>query len=212
MPVEVRVTAPEELKELVKKLNNVDRTLAQGKAIKAFLPELNRGLVETSGSSGGFARGWVVRSMPSAAGIDVRNLFGKAKFVEFPTRPHLILPRKGGMVARVKAHVQKVFNPKPVNIGNMGKPKKKKIKEKKFSNGGATRKGIVGVLAWRKGGKRAFSAYKVKPSTKAGAFIFAKEVNHPGTKGKFAFKKTIKQTSGRLFSLLITEFKDIFKG
>ncbi len=160
------IKSPKALADMSARLQGMDRQLAQGNALKAFMPELAIALVQNSGSSGNFARGWppglsvVPGNKPAMV---VRNTFGKSKFVELPTEPHVIRPRR-----------------------------------KK-------------VLAWRKGGKGAFSAFKVNPGTKRGAFNFAMEVHHPGTKGKFAFQRTIKETAPRLFQLMYQEIKSYFK-
>lgn len=211
MPVEVRIQAPEELKDLVKRLKGIDTALARGRAAQTFSPELNRGLIENSGSSGAFARGWIVSPLPGGAGILVRNVFGKALWVEEKTKPHVILPRgKGGMAKHIK-NIKKLFSAPKAVVG-LVKNKAPKKPKKKPTRLGPPAPGVHGVLAWRKGGKRAFSAYKVNASTKSGAFIYAKEVHHPGTKGKYAFRRTVKEKTARLFELLTLELKAIFKG
>lgn len=165
MPVEVRVKIPPELREISQRLRDVDTTLARGTALKSFAPILDRALKTNSqppNGGGGFARGWMVSLLPSAKGLNIVNAFGKAKFVEYDTKPHSIWPKR--------------------------------------------RK----VLAWRKGGKAPFSAYKVKASTKKGAFIFAANIWHPGTKGKGVFAKTIRQTAPQLFDMLKAELRKLF--
>lgn len=211
MSATVRVKAPEELKVLLERLNAVDRKLALGHAVGIFGPELARALVVNSGGSGQFARGWNVSLVPNGGGLNIVNSFGKARFVEFPTKRHVILPKNRGGAAVLRHKLKKLFTPGKPKLGLVKGPAPKSKKPKKQKEG-ARRKGIVGVLAWRKGGKGAFSAYKVNASTKAGAFIYAKEVYHPGTKGKFVFRDTIRMETARLFSLLTTELKNIFKG
>lgn len=164
MPAVVRVKVPGELADVVAKLKGVDTSLARGTALKSFAPTLSRALVTNSqppNGGGGFARGWLVSLLPGGKGLAVANTFGKAKFVEFDTRPHVIAPKR--------------------------------------------RK----VLAWRKGGKAPFSAFKVNASTKKGAFVFAGLVHHPGTKGKGVFARTIQQTAPQLFKALTTELKKL---
>ena len=163
MAVKVKVIVPPELDDLLKRTKGIDTSLQKDKALKAFSPIFARELVLKSGGRGSFAKGWLLRLIGKGK-LLIENTFGKAAFVEFPTKPHIIKPRRAE------------------------------------------------VLAWRRGGQGPFSAFSVKGSTKAGAFIFAGKVKHPGTKGKYAFPRALTEKAADLHKLLIDELNSIFKG
>lgn len=98
----VTIVAPPELPGLLARLAASDRALAAGKAVRTWAPALNRKLIEgtyDAGSGGGFARGWLVGAVAEPPTLLVRNTFGKARFVEYPTRAHIIRAKKGKALA-----------------------------------------------------------------------------------------------------------------
>ncbi len=95
MPVTVVIESPPELTRIIENMSTAQTAELGKRAGRVLAPQLTRWLVDTSqlaAGSGPFARGWL--AVPSENGIDIRNTFGKARFIEFPTRPHIIRPKR----------------------------------------------------------------------------------------------------------------------
>jgi hypothetical protein len=95
MAVTVVIDTPPELSRILEGMSRAQTVELTQAAGKTLAPQMTRWLVDTSqvaAGSGPFARGWL--ATPSENGLSIRNSFGKARFIEFATRPHLIRPKR----------------------------------------------------------------------------------------------------------------------
>lgn len=93
----VEIKVPANLARLLDRLTNTDKLRTSQEAAKAVAPDLTRDLVERAqrtAGSGPFARGWIAQSF--GPGLQIKNTFGVARWIEFPTKPHLIKAKPGG--------------------------------------------------------------------------------------------------------------------
>jgi hypothetical protein len=97
----ITLTPSPEVEALIARLSTFQARQVAARMGPVFAPKLTRWLVDQSqamAGSGPFSKGWLAQPTPD--GIQVTNSFGKAKFIEFPTKPHLIRPTKpGGVLA-----------------------------------------------------------------------------------------------------------------
>lgn len=107
----VHLVPPARLKYLISVFHNFDAVTQQAltDAFAEFAPIFQEHLVGNSGDSGRFATSWTAGMLTPGPGMLVENTFSKARFVEYPTRPHLILPRAGGVLSWVPPSGLRVF-------------------------------------------------------------------------------------------------------
>lgn len=96
MPVQVRIEIDRETSRKINKLSPATVNQAVQESIKGYAAVLQRQLVSNSpvlgkGRTGNFARSWM--TIPGDSRIDINNNARYSRFVEFDTRPHIILPR-----------------------------------------------------------------------------------------------------------------------
>lgn len=182
--VTVTITSPPELDALLLRLDATQSQVVGERAGLALAPKLTRWLQEDSQALAGygpFAQGWL--ATPNGSGVRIRNNFGKARFIELPTAPHIIRPRPG---THLVSYVTKKGKTVSYEAPNM--------------------------LAWMPG-RGAFSAVYVKQSTKSGQKWFrAKEVHHPGTKGKHVFEDVILSRQAEIFQAIKDQATAILSG
>lgn len=116
------MTPPPQLVALTARLRDPDKKVAFNRAAVKFAPKLAEYLVEQGNAtsqfgSNRFTQAWTAESNGSP-GISIHNSFPKARFVEFATRPHWILPKKpGGSLSWVsrgdgkRRFAKKVYHP-----------------------------------------------------------------------------------------------------
>ncbi len=91
----VVIETPANLSRIIENMDRAQTDELSQLAGKSLAPRMTRWMVETSqqwAGSGPFARGWLV--MPSENGVSITNTFGKARFIEKRTKPHIIRPKQ----------------------------------------------------------------------------------------------------------------------
>lgn len=91
-----RVELPVELPAMMQALETVDVGIDD--AADLIAPILTTDLQQNSGESGRFKTGWGAEPLNGGGGLEVTNNFPMAAYVEYPTVPHVIFPKRAGGV------------------------------------------------------------------------------------------------------------------
>ncbi len=173
--VEVQLVVPEVLGAILARLDKVQTEAVGRQAALKLAPKMTRWLIDNSqfiAGSGPFSRGWLAQPSDGSPGLAISNNSPKSRFIEFPTKAHIIRPRPGTHTVTRTSKLGKTFSYQAPN-----------------------------VLAWVPG-RGAFSAVNASGAKAGAKWIFAMEVHHPGTGGKGVFPIVLKNHTEDILNAL----------